>query len=306
MASGSPIGVAGLEKTVVTAASFRNGKWTNVPVKLRVPKVPGGMVDLPEFIPQLPFDEAYPHMGILRSIGGDRKHMMKKLRKGVMTLVSKLRKVKLDRGQHIRCANCLKGSYVGYYAAAYGLTMGEAEALEKLWRTAFRCVFRMKHSTPVAHYGGSATGVADSLHGRHVIVDAVGSLFNTCRRALAAPEDSRERASARSALARRARGWGCSTAPTSWLGSDEHLAAAVVMEKSMEAKGAKPEAFDFFLLYTAWLTVQDKKIAYELFVTGETPPPRRRALAIEHDDDAYGEAIANEEHSAWSNGSSRT
>eukprot|EP00964_Phaeocystis_antarctica_P161672 scaffold133695_cov99-Phaeocystis_antarctica.AAC.1 len=112
MASGSPIGVAGLEKTVVTAASFRNGKWTNVPVKLRVPKVPGGMVDLPEFIPQLPFDEAYPHMGILRSIGGDRKHMMKKLRKGVMALVSKLRKVKLDRGQHIRCANCLKGSYV--------------------------------------------------------------------------------------------------------------------------------------------------------------------------------------------------
>ena len=113
---------------------------------------------------------------------------------------------------------------MGYYAAAYGLTMGEAEALEKLWRTTFRCVFKLKHSTPVAHfYGGTATGVADSLHGRHVIVDAVGSLFNTCRRALAAPEDSRERAVARSALARRARGWGCSTAPTSWLGSDEHL-----------------------------------------------------------------------------------
>eukprot|EP00964_Phaeocystis_antarctica_P127368 scaffold91050_cov26-Phaeocystis_antarctica.AAC.1 len=175
------------------------------------------MVDLPEFIPQLPFDEAYPHMGLPRSIGGDRKHMMKKLRKGVMALVSKLRKIKLDRGQHIRCANCLKGSYVGYYAAAYGLTMGEAEALEKLWRTAFRCVFKMKHSTPVAHfYGGSATGVADSLHGRHVIVDAVGSLFNTCRRALAAPEDSRERAAARSALARRAiHPHGVSARPTS-------------------------------------------------------------------------------------------
>ena len=307
LASGSPIGVAGLEKTVVTAASFRNGKWTNVSVKLRVPRVPGGMVDLPEFIPQLPFDEAYPHMGLPRSIGGDRKHMMKKLRKGVMALVSKLRKIKLDRGQHIRCANCLKGSYVGYYAAAYGLTMGEAEALEKLWRTAFRCVFKLKHSTPVAHfYGGTATGVADSLHGKHVIVDAVGSLFNTCRRALAAPEDSRERAVARSALARRARGWGCSTAPTSWLGSDEHLAAAVVMEKSMEAKGAKPEAFDFFLLYVAWLTVQDRKIARDLLATGETPPPRRQALAMEHDDDAYGEAIANESHSAWANGTSGT
>ena len=307
MASGSPIGVAGLEKTVVTAATFRNGKWTNVSVKLRVPRVPGGMVDLPEFIPQMPFDEAYPHMGLPRSIGGDRKHMMKKLRKGVMALVSKLRKIKLDRGQHIQCANCLKGSYVGYYAAAYGLTMGEAEALEKLWRTAFRCVFKLKHSTPAAHfYGGTATGVADSLHGKHVIVDAVGSLFNTCRRALAAPEDSRERAVARSALARRARGWGCSTAPTSWLGSDEHLAAAVVMEKSMDAKSARPEAFDFFLLYVAWLTVQDRKIARDLLAVGGTPSPRRQALAIEHGDDAYGEAIANEDHSAWSNGTSKT
>ena len=74
----------------------------------------------------------------------------------------------------------------------------------------------------------------------------------------------------------------------------------------MDAKGAKPEAFDFFLLYVAWLTLQDRKIACDLLATGETPPPRRHALAIEHDDDAYGEAIANEDHSAWSNGTSRT
>ena len=46
--------------------------------------------------------------------------MRKKLRKGVAALVSKVRKVKFDKGQHIQCANCLKGSYVGYYAAAYG------------------------------------------------------------------------------------------------------------------------------------------------------------------------------------------
>ena len=32
MATGSPIGVAGLEKTVVTAARFSKGKWVDVPV----------------------------------------------------------------------------------------------------------------------------------------------------------------------------------------------------------------------------------------------------------------------------------
>ena len=35
-------------------------------------------------------------------------------------LAREVRKVKFDKGQHIQCANCLKGSYVGYYAAAYG------------------------------------------------------------------------------------------------------------------------------------------------------------------------------------------
>ena len=79
MATGSPIGVAGLEKTVVTAATCRNGKWRDVPVKLKVPKGSGGMDDLPEYIPQLSYNEAYPHMGILRSIGGDRSHIQSKL-----------------------------------------------------------------------------------------------------------------------------------------------------------------------------------------------------------------------------------
>ena len=132
---------------------------------------------------------------------------MKKLRKGTVTLVAKLKRVNLDRSQHIRCADCLKGSYSGYYAAAAGLTMGESDGLERLWRTVFRCTFKLKHHVPVAQfYGGTVNGVADSLHGRHLLVDAVGALYSTCRRALASPEDSIERATARSALARRARG----------------------------------------------------------------------------------------------------
>jgi hypothetical protein len=92
--------------------------------------------------------------------------MRTKLRKGVAALVSKVRKVKFDKGQHIQCANCLKGSYVGYYAAAYGLTMAEAEELEKIWRAVFRMVFKVHPSTPTAHfYGGRVDVVADPLHG---------------------------------------------------------------------------------------------------------------------------------------------
>ena len=84
-------------------------------------------------------------MGIPRSICGNREFLIKKLRKGTVALVTKLKRVNLDRGQHIRCANCSKGSYSGYYAAAAGLTMHESDGLERLWRMVFRCTFKLQH-----------------------------------------------------------------------------------------------------------------------------------------------------------------
>ena len=306
MTTGSPIGVAGLEKTVVTAARFSGGKWVDVIVKLRIPKGEGGLSEMPDFVPQLSCREAYPHMGILRSICGDRAHVRNKMRKGIAALVHKLRRVKFDKGQHIRCANCLKGSYVGYYAAAHGLTMAEGEGVEKIWRAAFRMAFGVHRSTPSAHfYGGQADRVADTLHGRHVLVDAVGALYNTCRRALASPEDSPERAVARSALARRLRKWGCTSAPTEWLGSREHLDTALVLEKAIEAGSMQVEAFDFFILYTAWLTRQDAAMFHEAAMSGGEPVPMRDVLSIEHEDGGWGEALLHGEHAAWRCGYSR-
>ena len=307
MATGSPIGVAGLEKTVVTAARFHKGKWVDIPVKLRIPSGAGGFKDMPELVPQMSCREAYPHMGIPRSICGGRGHMQAKLRKGVAALVHKLRRVRFDQGQHVTCANCLKGSYVGYYAAAYGLTMAEAEGLEKIWRAAFRAVFGVHPSTPVAHfYGGQVDRVADSLHGRHVMVDAVCSLYNTCRRALASPEDSSERATARSALARRLRKWGCSRAPSRWLGSREHRNTAKVMEEELEAGRVQGEAFDFFILYTAWMTEQDIAIQRERAERRETVWPLRSVLEIEHEEQEWGEALMHGDHTAWLNGTSKS
>ena len=307
MATGSPIGVAGLEKTVVTAARFHKGKWVDIPVKLRIPDGAGGFKDMPAFVPQMSCREAYPHMGIPRSICGGRGHMQAKLRKGVAALVHKLRRVKFDQGQHVTCANCLKGSYVGYYTAAYGLTMAEAEGLEKIWRAAFRTVFGVHPSTPVAHfYGGQVDRVADSLHGRHVMVDAVCSLYNTCRRALASPEDSSERATARSALARRLRKWGCSRAPSRWLGSREHRNTAKVMEEELESGRVQGEAFDFFILYTAWMTEQDIAIQRERAERRETVWPLRGVLEIEHEEQEWGEALMHGDHTAWLNGTSKS
>ena len=87
-------------------------------------------------------------------------------------------------------------------------------------------------------------------------------------------------------MARRARKWGCSTPPCTWLGSSEHLATAVLMEKEIEKKGAKPEAFDFYILYYAWITTEDEKIKQELCNVGKVPPLKRAAMG---DDDASGE-----------------
>ena len=78
------------------------------------------------------------------------------------------------------------------------------------------------------------------------------------------------------------------------------------MEKAMEAKGARPEVFDFFILYTAWMTVQDREMRHERMRAGNISPPERAVVAIEHSDDPYGEAIARPDHSAWANGTPST
>ena len=138
------------------------------------------------------------------------------------------------------------------------------------------------------------------------MVDAVCSLYNTCRRALASPEDSSERATARSALARRLRKWGCSRAPSRWLGSREHRSTAKVMEEELESGRVQGEAFDFFILYTAWMTEQDLAIQRERAERRETVWPLRGVLEIEHEEQEWGEALMHGDHTAWLNGTSKS
>ena len=66
------------------------------------------------------------------------------------------------------------------------------------------------------------------------------------------------------------------------------------------------EAFDFFILYTAWLTRQDGDIYQERAARGEKPAPLRDVLTIEHVQDEWGEALLHNDHAAWANGESKT
>jgi len=307
LASGSPIGVAGLEKTVVAAATFKNGRWVNIPVRLEIPQGEGGMKGTPSAVPQLSVLQPYPHMGILRSICGSRKPFMAKLLKGAACLMGKVRRVRLDAAQHVTCANCLKGAFVGYYAAPAGLTRKEAERVEVCWRKAFSIVFRRPRDAPrVGLYGGSVGGVGESLHGRHVLVDAVASVQALCTKALAWPYDSEERAVARAALARRCRWWGCVGEPVEWLGSREHCELADTIEEALDTAGYCTEVFDYFILYEAWVAKRARDARTAAGLAGKQAGPIRVGVEFVHEDDEYGEALRGGTHSAWVNGTSPT
>ena len=303
LASGSPIGFAGLEKTVVAAGRYKAGKWVNVPVRLEIPQGEGGMQGAPKCVPQLSVRQVYPHMGILRAICGDRQPFMKKLLKGVGRLMGKVRRVRLDASQHVTCANCLKGAYTGYYAATTGLSRADTEEIEKVWRLGYGITFRRQRDAPrFALYGGTADGVGEPVHGRHAIVDAVAAVRAVCTRALAWPHDSEERAVARSALARRCRWWGCTGDPLRWLGSREHIAVAAQIERAVDTKDYQKEVFDYYILYEAWLATQARADATE---GGGDDTYGYKGTVFLHDDDEYGEALRGGEHSVWETGCSR-
>ena len=307
LASGSPIGVEDLDKTVVSAARWDGSRWVDVEVTLEVPQGPGGMSGLPRKVPQLAWNKFYAHMGVPRSIGGKRSALREKLRKGVLRFMAKCRRLRLDMTQHVTCANALKGAFVGYYAAAAGLTFGEAEAIERLWRVTLRACFKLRRDTPVAaFYGGKAGAIGDSWGGRHCFGDAVAALRLTYTRALASPVDSCERAIVRSALARRCRFWGCTVDPTVWLGSIAHRQAALMIEKEMEKGSFRGEASDFFIWYEALLAPIDDTIREERRRKGAVVGPERQSLSMEHRGDRWGEALGGgRQHGAWQRGSSR-
>jgi hypothetical protein len=55
------------------------------------------------------------------------------------------------------------------------------------------------------------------------------------------------------------------------------------MEREIETGAMAVEAFDFFILYTAWLSRQDTAIFQERAERGEKPAPLRNAMSVEHD-----------------------
>ena len=71
------------------------------------------------------------------------------------------------------------------------------------------------------------------------------------------------------------------------------------------------EAFDFFILYTAWMTRQDVAMQRERAVRGEAATPMRNVLSIEHEETEGGEALMHGDQShttqhGTNNGSSKS
>jgi hypothetical protein len=78
------------------------------------------------------------------------------------------------------------------------------------------------------------------------------------------------------------------------------------MEEELEAGRVQGEAFDFFILYTAWMTEQDRAILRERATRGEVLAPLRGVLSVEHEEKEWGEALMQGKHAAWLNGSSKS
>ena len=83
------------------------------------------------------------------------------------------------------------------------------------------------------------------------------------------------------------------------------------MEEELESGRMQGEAFDFFILYTAWMTRQDVAMQRERAVRGEAATPMRNVLSIEHEETEGGEALMHGDQShttqhGTNNGSSKS
>ena len=164
------------------------------------------MVDIGQreiLVPQLPWHRCYPHLGILRCIGGSSKEHNGKIKGKLIGIMQRVRAARFDRSAHVMCASVLKGAMVGYYTAPVGLTWREAEALERPWRAMFTALFRLPRGLPRAKlYGGKSGKVGGTLGARHVMEAAMASLHSTYAKALCGVSEHGARIAVRSALAR--------------------------------------------------------------------------------------------------------
>jgi ribonuclease HI len=219
LVSGSKLGVKLRLKTAVTGVCYVDGKPTSVPDP-RLPLRDG-------YVPFIPHDEAYKHLGIPRTVGGSDDAAWRKVSGAFHAALARIRQLhKPTVHEFFLVSNALLGGLAGYYLQTLYITWQQAETIERKWRAIYRQKFgrslRVSESTPRTFYYAERAGGSTR---RHIWTVGLAALLSCINNAAADVAATPQRAAARSMIAAALERWGCRSDPGRW--SWDHCADAL-------------------------------------------------------------------------------
>jgi hypothetical protein len=219
LVSGSKLGVKLRLKTAVTGVRYVDGK----PVSIADPKLP--LRD--GFVPCIPHDEAYKHLGIPRTANGSDDEAWRKISGAFHAALARLRRLQKPTVQEFMLvSNALLGGLAGYYLQTLYISWQQAESIERRWRVIYRQKFgdslKVAESTPRTFYYAEREGGATR---KHIWMVGLAALLSCVNNAAADVAATPQRAVARSMVAAALERWGCRTDPGRWKWT--HCAAAL-------------------------------------------------------------------------------
>ena len=254
---GMPLGVDKLDKSVTSAIAY-SGDGTPYNPPHRTYKTWDGKT-----LRNLGFDEAYKHVGLMRSLDACERHLERRTVSKGKAAVAKLKVLNATKKAGVHLAslvgNAVLGSSAAYYLATSGVSWRLAEVLERPWRGWANWVLgRERHSPRLEVYGRKA-GLAGGWARVHAWVSANSALHATWTSMFADTADTDGRACVRSALAMCLYGWGCRSNPREWRwGHIRHL-----LEKRVESTGGAKHTMDAAMLVFLDVTGGDCGITFE-------------------------------------------
>ena len=216
--SGSKLGVKAKLKTVVTGAKYVNGQAVSVVDPLL--RLRGG-----GYVPFAHHDEAYKHLGNMRTASGSDVAAWKSVKGKLLAALARIRKLHSPSvGEFIQVSNALLGGIAGYYLQTLYISFEQAEEIESRWRSIYRMKFGGSHleseSKPRAFFYQQRGGV-NAPRRQHLWGVGLTAIATSFSNAMADAADTSQRAATRSAVALSMESWGCRADPNTW--SWKHL-----------------------------------------------------------------------------------
>ena len=245
--SGSKLGIKSKLKTVVTGV-LRDGSGAERNIEdPNLHTLDGARV------PVLSMDEAYKHLGVLRTaIGGDEA-AGESLRKQLRVAVGRVARMhKPSRSDMILVTNGLFQGLAGFKCSTVYYSFEWMEGIEREWRRVFNRKMRRDASSPACmlYEGG---GGASTSERRHLWAIGCSAFYAAFTRALADRADTSQRAATRSALALSLSRWGAQGDPRlfSWRHLDD------VLERRL--RGKQRYLGDIFMLISSLIQDEDAR-----------------------------------------------